>query len=143
MTNKCLKKKQLTTEKKFLDSSQRGRLNKQIGTPKRASDETLEKIYKNYIVKQLDETNERIANTLIKRLTELMESLELIDDGESLEKDLKDDELFKRDVKNILGYITPYLPFVGLTSGGIKIGKYMMKKKDNQRRRRRESRCCI
>lgn len=30
----------------------------------KASDETLEKIYKSYIAKQLDETNEQIANTL-------------------------------------------------------------------------------
>ena len=31
----------------------------------KASDETLEKIYKNYLTKQLDETNEHITNTLI------------------------------------------------------------------------------
>ena len=33
----------------------------------RASDDTLEKIYKNYVSKQLDEVNEQITNTLIKR----------------------------------------------------------------------------
>ena len=73
----------------------------------KASDETLEKIYKSYLAKQLDETNERIANTLIKQFSELMTSLELVDDRESLEKDLENNELFKRDVKNILCYITP------------------------------------
>ena len=31
----------------------------------KASDETLEKIYKNYLTKQLDETNEHIADTLM------------------------------------------------------------------------------
>ena len=36
----------------------------------KASDETLEKIYKNYIAKQLDETNELIANTLIEQMSE-------------------------------------------------------------------------
>ena len=44
----------------------------------KASDETLEKIYKNYLAKQLDETNEHIADTLIKQLSELMASLELV-----------------------------------------------------------------
>ena len=73
----------------------------------KASDETLEKIYKSYLAKQLDETNKRIANTLIKQFSELMTSLELVDDRESLEKDLENNELFKRDVKNILCYITP------------------------------------
>ena len=58
-----------------------------------------------------------------------MTSLELIDDGESLRKDLGDNELFKRDVKNALSYVTPYIPFVGLVCGGICIAKYVMKKK--------------
>ena len=62
---------------------------------KKASDETVEKIYKNYLTKQLDETNDHIADTLIKQLCELMTSLELVDDGESLEKDLENNELFK------------------------------------------------
>ena len=67
----------------------------------KATDETLEKIYKNYLAKQLDETNEHVADTLIKQLSELMTQLELVDvdDKESLKKDLGDLELFKRDVK--------------------------------------------
>ena len=64
----------------------------------KASDETLEKIYKNYLAKQLDETNEHVADTLIKQLSELRTSLELVnvDDGESFRKDLGNNELFKR-----------------------------------------------
>ena len=54
------------------------------------SDETVEKVYKNYLTKQLDETNDHIADTLIKQLSELMKSLE---------KDLGNNELLKRDVK--------------------------------------------
>ena len=64
----------------------------------KASEETLEKIYKNYILKQLDETNEQITNTLIKQLSDLMTSLELVEDGENLGEDLGN-ELFKRDIK--------------------------------------------
>ena len=52
----------------------------------KASDKTLEKIYKNYVTKQLDKVNEQIINTLIKRLSDLMTSLELIDDEEDLER---------------------------------------------------------
>ena len=95
----------------------------------KASDETVGKIYKNYLTKQLDETNEHIADTLIKQLSELMTSLELVDDGESLEKELENNELFKGDVKNILCYITPYIPFVGLVCGGICLGKHVMKRR--------------
>ena len=95
----------------------------------KASDETLEKIYKNYLTKQLDETNEHIADTLMKQLSELLGSLELVSDGESLEKDLKNNGLFKRDVKNILCCITPYIPYVGLVCGGICLGKHLMRRR--------------
>ena len=95
----------------------------------KAFDETLEKIYKKYLAKQLDETNEHIADTLIKQLSELMTSLELVDDGESLEKDLESNELFKRDVKNILSYVTPNIPLIGLVCGVICLGKHVMKRK--------------
>ena len=100
----------------------------------KASDETIEKIYKDYLAKQLDETNEHVADTLIKQLSELMTSLELVnvDDGESFKKDLGNIELFKRDVKNALSYVTPYIPFVGLVCGGICIAKYVMKKKSEE-----------
>ena len=95
----------------------------------KASDEAVEKIYKNYLTKQLDETNDHIADTLIKQLSELMTSLELVDDGESLGKDLENNELFKRDVKNILCHITPHIPFVGLVCGGICLGKHVMRRR--------------
>ena len=100
----------------------------------KASDETLEKIYKNYLTKQLDETNEKIADTLIKQLSDLMTSLKLVEDGEALEKDLEGNELLKRDVKNVLCYITPYIPFVGLVCGGVCLGKHIMKKRSEEPR---------
>ena len=62
----------------------------------------MEKIYENYVTKQLDEVNVQITNTLIKQLSDLMTSLELIEDGEDLERDLENNELLKRDMKNIL-----------------------------------------
>ena len=73
------------------------------------SDESLEKIYKNYIAKQLDETNEQIKNTLIDQISELLTSLEMVEEKEELKDDLKGNELFKRDVKNMLSYVTPYV----------------------------------
>ena len=98
----------------------------------KASDETLEKIYKSYVAKQLDEVNEQITTTLIKQLSDLMTSLELIEDGEELENDLENNELLKRDVKHMLCYVTPYVPLIGLVCGGICLGKHILKKRANQ-----------
>ena len=72
----------------------------------------------------MDEVNEQIATTLIKQLSNLMTSLELIEDGVDLERDLKNNELLKRDVKNVLSYVSPYIPLVGLVCGGICLGKH-------------------
>ena len=61
-----------------------------------------------------------------------MVSLELVEDGPDLEGDLKGNEFFKRYVKDMLCYVTPYIPLVGLVCGGICLGKHMMKKRMNQ-----------
>ena len=80
----------------------------------KASDETLEKNYKNYVTKQLDEVNEQITNPLIKQLSNLMTSLDLIDDGEDLERDLEHNELLKRNVKNVLSLSLRSVPRLAL-----------------------------
>ena len=95
----------------------------------KASDKTLEKIYKSYVAKQLDETNEQIANTLINQLSELLSSLEMVEEKEELKNDLESNELFKRDVKNILSHVTPYVPWIGLACGAICLGKHVLKKR--------------
>ena len=62
-----------------------GKIKQTVKYVEKASDETVENIYKNYLAKQLYKTNDHIADTLIKQLSELMTSLELVDDGKSLE----------------------------------------------------------
>ena len=88
----------------------------------------MEKIYKSYVARQLDETNEQIANTLFNQICEVLTSLELVEDGKDLESELKNNELLKRDVKNILSYVTPYVPLIGLACGAICIRKHILKK---------------
>ena len=74
----------------------------------------------------MDETNEQITNTLINQLPELLTSLEMVEE-KKLKDDLKGNELFKRDVKNILSYVTPYVPLIGLACGAICLGKHILK----------------
>ena len=50
----------------------------------KSSDEIVEKIYKDYITKQLDDTNELITNTLVKQISDLMRHLELFENDDSL-----------------------------------------------------------
>lgn len=59
-----------------------------------------------------------------------MNSLEF--DNVSLEKDLASNELFKRNIKKIMGFVTPYIPLVGVLSGGVTIGAHVVDKKFNE-----------
>ena len=88
-------------------------------------------VYEDYQSKELDEVNEKVTGVLITKLSELMANLDLVKDNVSLEDDLSKNELFKRDVKRVIGYLTPYVPLVGLVSGGITVGAHVADKKLN------------
>ena len=106
---------------------EQGKIRRTVKYVEKQSDESLEKIYKDYIAKQLDETNEQITSTLIDQLSELLTSLEMVEEKEELKDDLRSNELFKHDVKNILSYVTPYIPLIGLACGAICLGKHVLK----------------
>lgn len=53
----------------------------------------------------------------------------MIEKSEDLQEDLQSNELFKRDVKNTLSYVTPYIPLIGLACGAICLGKHIMRNK--------------
>ena len=97
----------------------------------KATDETLKKIYDDYQRQELDEVNGQVTDLIISKLSELMENLELVKDNESLEKDLSKNELFKRDVKKIIEYLTHYIPLIGLVSGSVTLGAHVADKKLN------------
>ena len=96
-----------------------------------ATEETLKKIYDDYKRQELDEVNDKVTGVLITKISELMMKLDLVKDNVSLEDDLGKNELFKRDVKMIVGYLTPYVPLVGLVSGVITVGAHVADKKLN------------
>ncbi len=99
---------------------------------KKASQSALEKIKEDYERKQLEETNEYLSETLMGKLSEFMESADMIDDAKSLEEELARNKMVKRDLKNILGHITPYIPLIGLVCGATIVGKHLYNKKPTE-----------
>ncbi len=95
---------------------------------KKASQGALEKIKGDYERKQLEETNDYLSETLMGKLSEFMESVDMIDDAKSLEEELARNKMVKRDLKNILGHITPYIPLIGLVCGATIVGKHVCNK---------------
>ena len=74
---------------------------------KKASQSALEKIKGEYERKQLEETNEYLSETLMGKLSKFMEGLNMIDNAKSMEQELTHNKMVKRDLKSILGHITP------------------------------------
>ena len=84
---------------------------------------------KKYAAQQLDEANGQLADILVAKFSELMEQLELVKNKCELEKDLTKNDLLKKDIKKIVGFITPFVLFIGLISGGITVGGHVISKK--------------
>ncbi len=98
---------------------------------KKASHSALEKIRGEYERKQLEETNEYLTETLnMGKLSEFMEGVNMIDDAKSMEEELVHNKMVKRDLKNILGYVIPYIPLIGLVCGISTVGKHIYNRKE-------------
>ena len=99
---------------------------------KKASHSALEKIKGEYERKQLEETNEYLTETFMGKLSELMEGANMIDDAKSMEEELAHNKMVKRDLKNILRYVTTYIPLIGLVCGVSIVGKHMYNRKTEE-----------
>ena len=63
---------------------------------RKASHSALEKIKSDYERKQLEETNEFLIETLMGKLSELMEEANMIDDAKSMEEELTHNKMVKK-----------------------------------------------
>ena len=58
----------------------------------------------------------------------LLGEMNLVKDKCKLDGDLQQNELLKKDMEKISGYVTPYIPLVGLISGGVAIVAHVVDK---------------
>ncbi len=112
--------------------AEKGEIKHSVAYIKKASHSALEKIKGDHERKQLEETNEYISETLMEKLSEFMEATNMIDDAKSMEEELVRNKMVKRDLKNILGHITPYIPLIGLVYGVTIVGKHVYNKKPTE-----------
>ena len=109
--------------------AEKGEIKQGVAYIKKVSHSALEKIKGDYERKQLEETNEYLSETLMEKLSEFMEATNMIDNAKSMEEELVHNKMVKRDLKNILGHITPYIPLIGLVCGVTIVGKHVYNKK--------------
>ena len=86
----------------LLSLSESGKIKHSVKYIKKAGHDTLEKIKMDYDRAQLEVTNELITKNLISKFSELMESFDLVDEGDQMGEKLNDNDLVKRDLKILL-----------------------------------------
>ena len=71
----------------------------------------------------MKERNEKVSTALcdlvISKFTLLFGGLDAIEDPKILEEELKSDELLGADIERITITIAPYIPLIGILSGGL------------------------
>ena len=56
----------------------------------------------------------------------------MTDDVKSMEKELLHNKMVNRDLKIILGHVTPYIPLIGLVCGVSIVGKHVFNRKTQE-----------
>ena len=90
------------------------------------------KIYAEYEAKQAEKANAFLTDLLVSKFADLLGGLNAIESGEELEKELIKNKLLKRDVKSVVEKLSPFLPYLGILSGGVTVGKHVFKKQSKK-----------
>ena len=99
---------------------------------KKASGKVIMKIRREYIVAQREKANVVLAEDLIEKFSDLMEAISMVDSGNELREELNQDKLFKSDVKSVVAKLSPYIPYVGIVSGGVTTVKHVYRRTPEQ-----------
>jgi hypothetical protein len=95
---------------------------------RKASEKVIRKVRKDYIVAQREKANAVLAEALIEKFSNLMEAINMVDSGEELRTELNHDKLFRSDVKSVVGKLSPYIPYLGIISGGVTTVKHVYRR---------------
>ena len=113
----------------LLRLSEDGEISQSVAHLKKAKGKVILKIYTEYERQQVEKANAFLTDLLVSKFADLLGGLEAIESSEELEKQLSKDKLLRRDVKFLVEKVTLYLPYLGILSGGITVGKHVFKKK--------------
>ena len=127
-----VKKEVMKKREELIKLSEDGEISQSVQNLKKSSDKVILKIYAEYEVKQAEKANAFLTDLLISKFADLLGGLEAIESSEELEKELEKDKLLKRDLKSVVEKLSPYLPYLGILSGGVTVGKHVIKKKNKK-----------
>ena len=117
------------TRMKMIQLAESGEISQSVKYIKKASDKVISKLYAEHLMIEQDKSNTILADTLITKFSELMGMLETVPSGELLAAELKEDKLLQGNIKTAVSFIAPFVPFIGLVTGGATVGKHIMKQR--------------
>ena len=83
-----------------------------------------------YLMIEQDKSNTILADVLITKFSELMGMLETVPSGDLLAAELKEDKLLQGNIKTAVSFVAPFIPFIGVITGGATLGKHMMRQRN-------------
>ena len=114
---------------KMVQLAESGEISQSVKYIKKASDKVISKLYAEYEWIQQDKSNTVLADVLITKFSELMGMLETVPSGDALAAELREDKLLQGNIKTAVNFVAPFIPFIGLVTGGATVGKHMMKQR--------------
>ena len=117
---------------KMIQLAETGEVSQSVNYIKKASDKVICKLYANYVYREQEKTNTVLAETLIVKFADLMEMLDQVSSAKDLATELKEDKLLQGNVKAAINFIAPFVPFIGLVTGGATVGKHVMRKQSKR-----------
>ena len=115
---------------KMIQLAEIGEVSQSVKYIKKASDKIICKLYAEYIYREQDKTNAVLVDTLIVKFADLLEMLNTVPSAKDLAVELKEDKLLQGNVKTAITFIAPFIPFIGLITGGATAGKHVMRKQN-------------
>ena len=97
---------------KMIQLSEVGEISQSVKYIKKASDKVICKLYAEYLYREQDKTNAVLADTVIVKFA----------------VELREDKLLQGNIKTAITFIAPFIPFIGLVTGGATVGKHVMRK---------------
>ena len=109
-----------------------GEIPQSVRCIEKANNKVVRKIYAKHQMKEQDKNNAVLTDVLITKFSELMGMLNTVPSGELLAAELREDKLLQRDIKKVVEFISPFIPFIGVITGGATLGKHVMQQQRNE-----------
>ena len=124
---------------KLISLAEKGKINYSPKYIQKANRDALEKIKIKYDRKITEKSSKMVSNLLVSKLSDILEKTTLIESSDVLKQKLHENELFKEEFTELINdELMPYIPKIGLVSGGVTVVEEIIKKRMGKQGEMRE-----